>query len=158
MNNKKNNKLINNKYNRIKTMLAESTINTEKVNSLFNDIQNLTILETSELLKLLTNMFGIVPSSGDGGGGAAASDTPKPPVEEEKPIYNLIIKSVPSDKKISILKVVRVITGLGLKESKDIVDTVPQVVKKEISKEDSEKFVKDLTAAGAEIELEKVVK
>lgn len=78
--------------------------------------------------------------------------------DSEKSTFNLIIKSIPNDKKIPVLKVVRTITGLGLKESKVIVDTVPQIVKENILHDEAVKFQTDLETAGATVLLEPVKK
>lgn len=127
--------------------------NMDKIQKIFSDIQSLTILETSELLSLFTNVFGHISSESTD---RKSEETVAVPVETEKPTFRIVIKSLQADKKISVLKVVRVITGLGLKESKAIVDTVPQTVKSDLSKEDADKFKSDLESAGAEISIEKI--
>ena len=72
---------------------------------------------------------------------------------EEKTQFDIILSDVPADKKIAILKIVRNITGLGLKESKDIVDNVPKVLKESVSKEESETIKKEIEAAGGKVTL-----
>ena len=75
----------------------------------------------------------------------------KPAAAEEKTAFDVILDSVPADKKIAILKIVRNVTGLGLKESKDIVDNVPKLLKEGASKEEGETIKKDVEAAGGKV-------
>ncbi len=116
-------------------------------------ISNMTVLELSELVKELEEKFGVSAAApvaimaggsiGDAGGGAA---------EEEKTEFDVILKST-GDKKIAVIKEVRAITGLGLKEAKALVDGAPKPVKEGITKEDAENYKKQLEEAGAEVEL-----
>ena len=94
------------------------------------------LMEVMELVKAIEEKFGV---------SAAA------PVEEQTE-FNVILKAV-GEKKVEVIKAVRAITGLGLKEAKDLVEGAPQTVKEAVSKEDSEKFKKDLEAAGATVEI-----
>jgi len=114
-------------------------------------LSNLTVLELSELVKELEEKFGVsaaapvaaMPAGMPAEGGEAA---------EEKTEFDVIIKSG-GDKKINVIKEVRKITGLGLKEAKALVEEAPKPVKEGIAKEDAEKIKEELEAAGAEIEL-----
>jgi large subunit ribosomal protein L7/L12 len=108
-----------------------------------------TLLEVMELVKAIEEKFGVsaaAPVVAAAGPAAAAA-----PVEEQTE-FNVILKAV-GEKKVEVIKAVRAITGLGLKEAKDLVEGAPQTVKEAVSKEDSEKFKKDLEAAGATVEI-----
>src|SRR3954468_24876397 len=118
-------------------------------------ISNMTVLELSELLKDFEERFGVTaaapvaaaaaaPAGGSDGGGAAA--------EEEKDEFDVILTGA-GDKKIQVIKEVRSLTNLGLKEAKDLVDGAPKPVVERVSKEDAEKAKAQLEAAGAEVEL-----
>src|SRR5205814_1220500 len=117
-------------------------------------ISSMTVLELSELLKEFEERFGVTaaapvavaaaPTSGDGGAGAAA--------EEEKDEFDVILTGA-GDKKIQVIKEVRALTSLGLKEAKDLVDGAPNPVLEKVSKEDAEKAKAQLEAAGATVEL-----
>ncbi|MEY2422689.1 MAG: large subunit ribosomal protein [Acidimicrobiaceae bacterium] len=116
-------------------------------------IANMTVLELSELLKDFEEKFGVTaaapvavaaPSGGGGGDGAAA--------EEEKDEFDVILQAA-GDKKIQVIKEVRALTNLGLKEAKDLVDGAPKAVLEHVSKEDAEKAKAQLEEAGATVEL-----
>jgi large subunit ribosomal protein L7/L12 len=117
-------------------------------------IESMTVLELAELVKELQEKFGVSAAAPvavaavPGGGGAA----PAAPVEEEPTAFNVILTAA-GDKKINVIKVVREITGLGLKEAKEVVDTAPKAVKEGLSKEDAEKIKAQLEAEGATVEL-----
>ena len=107
------------------------------------------LMEVMELVKAIEEKFGVsaaAPVAVAAAGGAAAG-----PVEEQTE-FNVILKAA-GDKKVEVIKAVRAITGLGLKEAKDMVEGAPQTVKEGASKEDAEKMKKDLEAAGAQVEL-----
>jgi large subunit ribosomal protein L7/L12 len=109
---------------------------------------NLTVLEVNELAKILKDEYGIEPAaavvvSGGGDGPAAA---------EEKSTFDVILKS-PGGAKLAIVKLVKDLTGLGLKEAKDLVDGAPKPVKEGITKDEAEAIKKQLEEAGAEVEL-----
>jgi len=114
-------------------------------------IKNMTVLELAELVKELEEEFGVsaaamvaaAPAAGGAAAGAAA---------EEKTEFDVILQS-PGDKKINVIKVVREITGLGLKEAKDLVDGAPKPVKEGVSKEEAEQIKKKLEEAGATVEI-----
>ena len=120
---------------------------------LIKAIEEMTVLELSELVKALEDKFGVsasapamaMPMMAMPGAAAAA-------VEEEKTEFDVIYKA-PGATKINVIKVVREITGLGLKEAKDLVDNPPKPVKEGIGKEEAEEIKKKLTEAGAEVEV-----
>ncbi len=112
-------------------------------------ISGLSVLELSELVKEFEEKFGVsaapVMVAGAAAGGAAA-------VEEEKTEFNVVLLDA-GDKKINVIKVVRALTGLGLKEAKDATENTPSVLKEGISKADAEAAKKELEEAGAKVEL-----
>lgn len=125
----------------------------EKVTNLIEEIKGLTVLELSELVKALEEEFGVsaaapvaVAAAPVAGAGAAAAPA------EEKTEFNVILKDVGADK-IKVIKVVREVTGLGLKEAKDLVDNAPSTVKEGVSKEDAEAMVAKFKEVGATCEL-----
>ena len=108
-----------------------------------------TLMEVMELVKAIEEKFGVsaaAPVAVAAGPAAAAA-----PVEEQTE-FTVVLKAA-GEKKVEVIKAVRAITGLGLKEAKDLVEGAPQTVKEAVSKEDAEKFKKDLEAAGAQVEL-----
>ena len=114
-------------------------------------IASKTVLEISELIKMMEEKFGVtataaVAVAGPAAGGAAA------PAAEEKTEFDVILKEVGSNK-IGVIKVVREVTGLGLKEAKDLVEGAPKAVKEGASKAEAEEIKKKLEAAGAKVEL-----
>ena len=117
----------------------------EKLNLIIEQLKSLTLLEAAELVKEIEEVFG-VDTSMSVGTMAAAAPVAAAPTEaaEEKTAFDVILDSVPADKKIAILKIVRNVTGLGLKESKDIVDNVPKLLKEGASKEEGETIKKDV--------------
>ena len=116
-------------------------------------IEGMTVLELAELVKELENKFGVtaapVAVAAPVGGTAAASAAP---AEEEKTEFTLILKNTGADK-IKVIKEIRTITGLGLKEAKDLVEGAPKTVKEGISKADADNFKKQLEGAGAQVEI-----
>lgn len=123
-----------------------------KVENILEELKSLTLLEASELVQQIEKIFNVDTSVGggvmmmaSGGGGETAS-----PVEE-KTEFDVILDNVPADKKIPILKVVRTITGLGLKEAKELVDTPPKPIQTGVTKEVAENSKKELESAGAGI-------
>jgi large subunit ribosomal protein L7/L12 len=117
-----------------------------------DDLSSLTVLEAAELAKLLEEKWGVsaaaavaVASPGAGGGGAAAP-------AEEKTEFTVVL-AASGDKKIEVIKEVRAITGLGLKEAKDLVEGAPKPVKEGVNKEEAEKIKGQLEKAGAKVEL-----
>ena len=120
---------------------------TEKITALVEQVKELTVLELSELVHTLEEVFGVSAA-------AAAVAAPAAAAEEvvEKTEFDVILKSAGASK-LNVIKVVRAATGLGLKDAKDLVDNCPKTLKEAISKEDAEKLVEELKAAGAEAEI-----
>ena len=117
---------------------------------LVDDLSALTVLEASELSKMLEEKWGVsaaAPVAVAAAGGAAAAAP-----AEEKDEFDVILTSA-GDQKINVIKEVRAITGLGLKEAKDLVEAAPKTVKEDVSKDDAAKFKKQLEEAGATVEL-----
>ena len=119
---------------------------------LMESIENMTVLELSELVKALEERFGVsatavaaAPAAGAAGDGAAAA-------EEEQTEFDVVLQGA-GEKKIQVIKVVRAATGLGLKEAKALVDEAPNPVKEALSKEDAEALKTQLEEAGASVEL-----
>lgn len=112
----------------------------------------LSVLEAAELSKMLEEKWGVsaaAPVAVAAAGGAAAGAA----AAEEKTEFNVILASAPADKKIGIIKVVREVTGLGLKEAKDLVEAAPKPVKEGVGKDEAEKIKKALAEAGAGVEV-----
>ena len=107
-----------------------------------------TLMEVMELVKAIEDKFGVSAAAPVMAAGPAAAAAPV----EEQTEFNVILKSA-GEKKVEVIKAVRAITGLGLKEAKDLVEGAPQTVKEAVSKDDSEKMKKDLEAAGATVEI-----
>lgn len=122
-----------------------------KLTTIINQLKELSLLEASELVSLIESTFGVDASTIMTGQAQASAMPLISETLEEKVTFDLILSEVPSDKKIAILKIIRNITGLGLKESKDIVDNVPKLVKENITKDECANYKKDLEAAGAKI-------
>ena len=120
----------------------------EKVTALVEEVKGLTVLELSELVHTLEEVFGVSAAAAAVAGPAVAAA----PVEEEKTEFDVILKEAGASK-LGVIKVVRAVTGLGLKDAKDLVDNCPKALKEGISKEDAEKIVADLKEAGATAEL-----
>ena len=119
----------------------------EKITALVEEVKGLTVLELSELVHTLEEVFGVSAAAAAVAAPAAAA------VEvEEKTEFDVILKAAGASK-LNVIKVVRAITGLGLKDAKDLVDNCPKTLKEAISKEDAEKMVAELKEAGAEAEI-----
>ena len=121
------------------------------VQTLAESLVSLTVKEVQELADLLKSQYGIEPAaatmvaSGDGGGGAAAA-------VEEKTAFDVILIA-PGASKLGVVKIVKDLTGLGLKEAKDLVDTAPKPIKEGIAKAEAEEIATKLKDAGAEVEI-----
>ncbi|HEU0264583.1 MAG TPA: 50S ribosomal protein L7/L12 [Geobacterales bacterium] len=114
-------------------------------------IENMSVLELAELVKELEEKFGV--SAAAPVAVAAAAPAAGAAAAEEKTEFDVILKSAPADKKIGVIKVVRSLTSLGLKEAKDLVDGAPKPVKSGVSKDEAEDAKKQLIEAGAEVEV-----
>jgi large subunit ribosomal protein L7/L12 len=117
-------------------------------------IKGISVLELSQLVKRLESELGVsaaaaMPMAMPGGGGAAAAAAPA----EEKTDFNVSLVSFPADKKINIIKVVREVTSLGLKEAKDLVEAVPKVLKEAVNKDEAEAIRKKFDEVGAKVEI-----
>ena len=118
------------------------------LNKIIDELSTLTVVEAAELSKQLEEKWGVTAAApvAAAAGGAAA------PAAEEKSEFSLFLSSA-GDKKINVIKEVRVITGLGLKEAKDLVEGAPKEIKAGVPKKEADEFKKKLEAAGAKIEL-----
>jgi large subunit ribosomal protein L7/L12 len=120
---------------------------------ILDTIANMTVLELSQLIKDMEEKFGVsaaaaaVAVAAPGGGGAAAA-----PAAEEKTEFTVMLTAA-GDNKVNVIKVVRAVTGLGLKEAKDLVDGAPKPVKEGISKADAEALLKQIVEAGGKAEM-----
>ena len=123
----------------------------EKITALIEEVKALTVLELSELVKALEEEFG-VSAAAPAVAVAAAPAAGAAPAAEEKTEFDVVLKSAGANK-INVIKVVKEITGLGLKEAKALVDEAPKTVKEGASKDDAEAIKTKLTEAGAEVEL-----
>ncbi len=123
----------------------------EKLTNIIEQLKTLTLLEAAELVKEIETVFGVDTSISVGSVGPSMASPAIVEVVEEKTAFDVILNEVPADKKIAILKIVRNVTGLGLKESKEIVDNVPKVLKEGVTKDESETIKKDIEAAGGKV-------
>ncbi|MCL2265584.1 MAG: 50S ribosomal protein L7/L12 [Treponema sp.] len=121
---------------------------------ILESIASMTVLEVSELVKMMEEKFGVsaaapVAIAAAGAGGAAAA-----PAAEEKTEFNVILKAFDDTKKIAVIKEVRAVTGLGLKEAKDLVEGAPKPLKEGVSKDEAAKIKEQVTAAGGTVEIQ----
>ena len=120
----------------------------EKFKDIIEKVEKLSVIELAELVKALEEKFGVSAAAmsvaGPAAGGAAAA--------EEKTSYTVVLKAT-GDQKVNVIKVIKEVTGLGLKEAKDITDAAPKNVKEGLKKEDAEEIKKKLEAVGAVVEL-----
>jgi large subunit ribosomal protein L7/L12 len=127
-----------------------------RIEEVLEHLKQMTLLEAAELVKQIEETFGVsaaAPAGGmvmmaPGAGGGAAAEA-----VEEKTEFDVVLEEVPADKKIGILKVVRNLTGLGLKEAKDLVEAAPKAVKEAVAKDAAEAAKKDLEEAGAKVSI-----
>jgi large subunit ribosomal protein L7/L12 len=131
--------------------MSEKTI----INNIIDQLKTLTLLEAAELVKEIETVFGVDASVSVGAVSAAPVAVAAATAEavEEKTAFDLILTEVPADKKIAILKIVRTVTGFGLKESKDIVDNVPKLLKEALSKDECEKVKKEIEEVGGKVNI-----
>ena len=122
----------------------------EKITNIVEEIKTLTILELADLVKAVEEEFGV--SAAAPVGVVAVAGAAAAPAAEEKTEFDVILTGF-GDKKLNVIKAVREITGLGLKEAKDMVEGCPKPVKEGVSKEDAEKVKTELEAAGATVEI-----
>ncbi len=137
-----------------KTKAKKKVASGSKAAELIEAVKNMTVLELSELVKALEDEFGVTaaaPVIAAAAPGAPAA-TAAEPAEEEKTEFDVVLSNF-GQTKIQVIKVVRTITGLGLKEAKDLVDDAPNPVKEGISKDEAEKIKKELEDVGASVEI-----
>lgn len=126
----------------------------EKIEKIVEDLKSLTLLEASELVTKIEETFG-VDASASMSGPAIMSAAPAAVIEEveEKTEFNLMLDEVPADKKIAVLKVVRTLTGLGLKEAKALVESAPTAIKENMPKDAAEDAKKQIEEVGGKVSL-----
>lgn len=136
----------------MKDQAQEKPALSEKMEGFIKNIEGMTVLELSDLVKALEDRFGVSAAApvatmvaGGAGSGAAAA-------VEEKSIFEVVLMSA-GEKKINVIKEIRALTSLGLKEAKDLVEAAPKTVKEGVLKEEAEKMKKQLEDAGAKVEL-----
>ena len=120
----------------------------EKIAALIEEVKGLSVLELAELVHALEDTFGVSAAAA----AVAAPAAGAAEAVEEKTEFDVVLKECGANK-IAVIKVVRALTGLGLKEAKEIVDNAPKTLKEAISKEDAEKIAAELKEAGAEVEI-----
>ena len=125
----------------------------EKIDQIVENLKTLTLLEASELVTKIEETFGVDASATLGGGVLMATAPAEAEVVEEKTEFNVMLDEVPADKKIAILKVVRALTGLGLKEAKELVESAPKKIQEGIAKDAAEDAKKQIEAAGGKASL-----
>ncbi|MCI0601732.1 50S ribosomal protein L7/L12 [bacterium] len=126
-------------------------MNTEEI---IKSIEDMSVLQLSQLIKQLEEKFGVsaamaAPVAASAAPGAAAEAEKK----EEKTQFDVVLKAFPADKKINIIKIVREVTNLGLKEAKDLVEGVPKPLKEAVTKEEADTIKKKFAESGAEVEV-----
>ena len=119
----------------------------EKIAALIEEVKGLTVVELAELVHALEDTFGVSAAAAAVAAPAAAAEA-----VEEKTEFDVVLKAVGANK-IGVIKVVRALTGLGLKEAKEIVDNAPKTLKEAVSKDEAEKIAAELKEAGAEVEV-----
>ena len=119
----------------------------EKIAALIEEVKGLTVVELAELVHALEDTFGVSAAAAAVAAPAAAGEA-----AEEKTEFDVVLKDIGANK-IAVIKVVRALTGLALKEAKEIVDNVPKTLKEAVSKDDAEKMINDLKEAGATAEM-----
>ena len=120
----------------------------EKITAMIEEVKTITVLELAELVHALEEEFGVSAAAAAVAAPAAGAAA----AEEEKTEFDVVLKSAGANK-IAVIKVVRAVTGLGLKEAKELVDGAPKNLKEGISKDDAEKLAAELKEAGAEVEI-----
>lgn len=126
---------------------------TEKINQIVEELKTLTLLEASELVTAIEETFGVDASASTGGNVIMATAPVAVEEVEEKTEFNVMLDEVPADKKIAVLKVVRTLTGLGLKEAKELVESAPKIVQEALGKEAAENAKKQIEEAGGKVSL-----
>lgn len=128
----------------------------EKLSAIVDQIAGLSLLEASELVKMMEDKFGVSAAAvavGPVAASGAGAATGAAPAVEEKTEFDVILAGVDAAKKINVIKVVRELTNLGLKEAKELVESAPKPVKEAVSKDEAESIKKKLVDAGATVEI-----
>ena len=125
----------------------------DKINQIVEELKTLTLLEASELVTAIEETFGVDASASAGGGMMMAAAPAAAEEVEEKTEFNVMLDEVPADKKIAVLKVVRTLTGLGLKEAKTLVESAPKMVQEALGKDAAEDAKKQIEDAGGKVSL-----
>jgi large subunit ribosomal protein L7/L12 len=120
---------------------------------ILNTISSMTIMEIVDLVKMMEEKFGVSAAAPVAAAAAAPGAAAAAAPAEEKTEFTVTLKEYPADKKVTVIKVIREVTGLGLKEAKDLVEGVPSTVKDGVNKADSDKIKKSLEDAGAKVEV-----
>jgi large subunit ribosomal protein L7/L12 len=124
----------------------------ERITKIVEELKELTLLEASELVSQIEETFGVDASASVGGPAMVMAAAPVEEVEE-KTEFTVMLDEVPADKKIAVLKVVRTLTGLGLKEAKELVESAPKQVQEGLAKEAAEDAKKQIETAGGKVSL-----
>jgi large subunit ribosomal protein L7/L12 len=124
----------------------------EKIDQIVEELKTLTLLEASELVSKIEETFGVDASASIGGGVIMAA-APVAEEVEEKTEFTVMLDEVPADKKIAVLKVIRSMTGLGLKEAKELVESAPKQVQEGVAKDAAEEAKKQIEEAGGKASL-----
>lgn len=125
---------------------------TSKIDKIIEDLKNITLLEASELISKIEETFGVeanINTAVINTAANAGNSKVEEPIKEEKTEFDVILKEVPTAKRINVIKVVRTLTSLGLKEAKDLIESVPKPIIESVSKEKAEESKKLLEEAGA---------
>jgi len=125
----------------------------EKISQIVEELKTLTLLEASELVTAIEETFGVDASAAVGGGGMVMSAVAPVEEVEEKTEFDVILDEVPADKKIAILKIVRGLTGLGLKEAKELVESAPKIIQAAVAKDAAEDVKKQIENVGGKVSL-----
>ncbi len=127
----------------------------QKINQILENLETLTLLETTQLITKIKEIFNINIDSNINfdNKNIINQDIILDNAENKKSLFTISLTEIPLDKKIAVLKIVRTITGLGLKESKDIVDNIPKVLKENISQEEIDKIKNELEFIGAQVQI-----
>jgi len=125
----------------------------EKIDKIVDDLKTLTLLEASELIGKIEETFGVDASAAAGGTMVMAAGASAAEEVEEKTEFTVMLDEFPSDKKIAILKIVRSITGLGLKEAKELVESAPKAIQEGIGKDAAEDVKTQIEAVGGKVSL-----
>ena len=125
-----------------------------KTEQILEDLKSLTLIEVSDLVEKLEETFGIDASAVSAGVVMAGVPAAAAPAEEAKTEFDVVLaEAPPADKKLGVLKIVRTLTGLGLKEAKDLVESAPKTIKEKVSKAEADNLKKELEEAGGKVTL-----